>query len=111
MPLDMDDDRLTTCYLDVIRYQPVTLLFNWPPTSTRWALAQAWAAMRDEQRILDRALSLHHEGKIADAARLYRRIINVNPHNLHAIHFLGVAEAAAGNIDRAKTLIDRSLQS
>jgi protein O-GlcNAc transferase len=68
-------------------------------------------AMRDEQRILDRALSLHHEGKITDAARLYRRIINVNPHNLHALHFLGVAEAAAGNIDRAKALIDRSLQS
>jgi predicted O-linked N-acetylglucosamine transferase (SPINDLY family) len=67
--------------------------------------------MRDEQRILDRALSLHHEGKVADAARLYRRIINVNPHNLHAVHFLGVAEAAAGNIDRAKALIDRSLQS
>jgi len=77
----------------------------------RWALAQAWAAMRDEQRILDRALSLHHERKVADAARLYRRILDLNPHNLHAIHFLGVAEAAAGNIDRAMTLIDRSLQS
>jgi predicted O-linked N-acetylglucosamine transferase (SPINDLY family) len=74
-------------------------------------VGQAWTAMRDEQRILDRALALHHQGKIADAARLYRRIINVNPHNLHAIHFLGVAEAAAGNIDRAKALIDRSLQS
>lgn len=67
--------------------------------------------MRKEQEVLDRALSLHHQGKIADAARLYRRIINTNPNNFRALHFLGIAEAATGNIDRAKSLIDRSLQS
>jgi len=67
--------------------------------------------MRKEQQVLDRALSLHHQGKISDAARLYRRIINTNPSNLHALHFLGVAEAATGNINRAKSLLDRSLQS
>lgn len=67
--------------------------------------------MRDEQQTLDRALSLHNKGDIAAAARLYRRIINANPNNLHALHFLGVAEAAAGNIDRAKSLMDRSLRS
>lgn len=68
-------------------------------------------AMRDERRILDRALSLHDKGDIAAAAKLYRRIIDANPNNLHAVHFLGVAEAAAGNIDRAKLLMTRSLQS
>ncbi|WP_445221031.1 tetratricopeptide repeat protein [Bradyrhizobium sp. Pa8] len=67
--------------------------------------------MRDERRILDRALSLHDKGDIAAAAKLYRRIIDANPNNLHAVHFLGVAEAAAGNIDRAKLLMTRSLQS
>ena len=50
------------------------------------------------------------EGDIAAAAKLYRRIIDANPSNLHAVHFLGVAEAAAGNIDRAKLLMTRSLQ-
>lgn len=60
---------------------------------------------------MDRALSLHHKGDIAAAAKLYRRIIDANPNNLHAVHFLGVAEAAAGNIDRAKLLMTRSLQS
>lgn len=60
---------------------------------------------------MDRALSLHDKGDIAAAAKLYRRIINANPNNLHAVHLLGVAEAAAGNIDRAKLLMTRSLQS
>ncbi|MGY3124941.1 hypothetical protein ACVWXQ_008878 [Bradyrhizobium sp. S3.14.4] len=45
--------------------------------------------MRDERRILDRALSLHDKGDIAAAAKLYRRIIDANPNNLHAVHFLG----------------------
>jgi protein O-GlcNAc transferase len=67
--------------------------------------------MHDERQTLDRALSLHNKGDIGAAARLYRRIINANPNNLHALHFLGVAEAAAGNIDRAKSLMDRSLRS
>jgi protein O-GlcNAc transferase len=67
--------------------------------------------MRDERQTLERAFSLHHKGDVVGAARLYRRIINTNPNNLHALHFLGVAEAAAGNIDRAKSLMERSLQS
>ncbi len=67
--------------------------------------------MRDERQTLDRALSLHNKGDIAAATKLYRRIISANPANIHALHFLGVAEAAAGNIDRAKSLMSRSLQS
>jgi predicted O-linked N-acetylglucosamine transferase (SPINDLY family) len=68
-------------------------------------------AMRDEQQTLDRALALHNKGDIVAAAKLYRRIINTNPNNIHALHFLGVVEAAAGNISRAKSLMARSLQS
>ncbi len=67
--------------------------------------------MRNEQQTLDRALSLHNKGDLAAAAKLYRRIIDQNPNNLDALHFLGVTEAAAGNIGRAKSLMDRSLRS
>jgi protein O-GlcNAc transferase len=67
--------------------------------------------MSNEQAVLDRALAFHDQGKLANAKRLYRRIIEMNPNNIQALHFLGVAEAAAGNIDRARSLIDRSLQS
>ncbi len=69
------------------------------------------AAMRNEQQTLEQALSLHHKGDIPAAARLYRRIIDKNPNHVHALHYLGVAEATAGNIGRAKSLIDRSLRS
>jgi predicted O-linked N-acetylglucosamine transferase (SPINDLY family) len=67
--------------------------------------------MRDEAQILDRALSLHNKGDITGAAKLYQRIIKTNPSNLHAVHFLGVAEAASGNIARAKLLMKRSLDA
>lgn len=67
--------------------------------------------MRDEGKILDRALSLHNRGDITAAAKLYRRIISSNPNNLQALHFLGVAEAAAGNIDHARLLMKRSLEA
>jgi protein O-GlcNAc transferase len=68
-------------------------------------------AMHDERQILERALALHNKGDAAAAAKLYRRIIEMNPGNVHALHFLGVVEAAAGNIDRARSLMARSLQS
>ncbi|WP_063817219.1 tetratricopeptide repeat protein [Bradyrhizobium sp. CCH5-F6] len=66
--------------------------------------------MRNEAQILDRALSLHNMGDIAGAAKLYERIIKKNPHNLQAVHFLGVAEAASGNLARAKLLMKQSLE-
>jgi protein O-GlcNAc transferase len=67
--------------------------------------------MRDEAQILDRALSLHDKGDIAGAARLYQRIIRTNPNNLHALHFLGLTEAASGNMARAKLLMQRSVEA
>src|SRR5215471_14523606 len=67
--------------------------------------------MRDEGQILDRALTLHNKGDIGGAAKLYQRIIKANPNNHQALHFLGVAEAAVGNIDSAKQLMKRSLES
>ncbi|MCP3368310.1 tetratricopeptide repeat protein [Bradyrhizobium cajani] len=54
---------------------------------------------------------MHNKGDIAGAAKLYQRIIKTNPNNLHAVHFLGVAEAASGNIERAKLLMKRSLEA
>lgn len=66
--------------------------------------------MRDERQQLERALSLQNNGDTAAAARLYRRIIAGNPDNAPAVHLLGVAEAATGNVDRAKSLMARSLQ-
>jgi hypothetical protein len=84
------------------RLTAVTVLFNWrhkeQGRSDERHHTDAVFQMRNEAQILDRALSLHNMGDIAGAAKLYERIIKKNPHNLQAVHFLGVAEAASGNL-------------
>jgi protein O-GlcNAc transferase len=62
-------------------------------------------------RALQRALALHQQGNIAEAARIYRQLIRKSPDNLHAFHYLGAIEAAAGNIEQAKSLMARSLSA
>ena len=62
----------------------------------------------DDQR-LQTAFSLHQKGNLNEAAKLYRALIKTNPNNFHALHFLGVIEAATGNIDQAKLLMARSM--
>jgi protein O-GlcNAc transferase len=65
---------------------------------------------REDQK-LQRAMALHQAGRLAEAAKLYRQISNKDPHNLHALHYLGIIEAAAGNLARAKALLARSLSA
>jgi protein O-GlcNAc transferase len=62
----------------------------------------------DDQR-LQAAFSLHQKGNFNEAAKLYRALIKTNPTNFYALHFLGVIEAAVGNIDQAKHLMARSM--
>jgi Flp pilus assembly protein TadD len=67
--------------------------------------------MRSAQQIMDQAHDLLNRGNSAPAARRYRQIVEKDPDHLEAIHFLGVAEATAGNIARARPRLDRSLQA
>ncbi len=62
----------------------------------------------DEQE-LKKAYSLHQNGRLNEAAALYRQLIAKNPANFHALHFLGVIEASVGNFAQAKILMARSL--
>jgi predicted O-linked N-acetylglucosamine transferase (SPINDLY family) len=64
---------------------------------------------RDEAQTLQLAFSLHRSGKFNDAAKLYRKIIKWNPRSIHALHSLGVIEAANGNLIEAARLMARSL--
>jgi protein O-GlcNAc transferase len=64
---------------------------------------------RDEAQSLQLAFSLHRSGKFADAAKLYRKIIKRNPTQSHALHSLGIIEAADGNRAEAARLMARSL--
>ena len=63
----------------------------------------------DSLEKLRTAYAFHQGGKLSEAARLYKELIANDARNLHALHFLGLIEAAAGNFETAKDLMARSL--
>lgn len=65
---------------------------------------------KDEAK-LQKALALHANGERARATRLYRQLIDRDPANAHALHFLGVIEAESGRLVEARELMARSLEA
>src|SRR5271170_2650455 len=63
---------------------------------------------KDELK-LQRAHSLRQNGKLSEAAQLYRQLVRNNAADFDALHFLGVTEAAAGDFTHAKIHMARSL--
>jgi protein O-GlcNAc transferase len=64
---------------------------------------------REEAQNLQLAVSLHRSEKFSEAAKVYRQILKRNSRNIHALHSLGVIEAANGNLTEAARLMSRSL--
>lgn len=64
---------------------------------------------RDEIENLQLAFALHRSGRFAEASKAYRKVIKRNPKQPHALHSLGVIEAANGNHGEAAELMARSL--
>ena len=62
----------------------------------------------DDRKKLQTALSLHQAGDFGKAASIYQELIK-SGNNSHALHYLGVIEAATGNFKQAKSLMARSL--
>jgi predicted O-linked N-acetylglucosamine transferase (SPINDLY family) len=60
--------------------------------------------------VLTKALSLHQQGHLAEAAGLYRKVLAQNPKNADALHLLGVIEFQSKNPSAALALIDRALR-
>src|SRR5262245_59316051 len=65
--------------------------------------------MNDLLLKLREAWSLHQQGRLNDAERLYREVLKREPRNANALHFLGVLEAQRGQYELAAQLIDASL--
>jgi tetratricopeptide (TPR) repeat protein len=59
---------------------------------------------------LETAFRLHGAGRLAEASSIYRAILQGHPDHPSALHYLGVAEAARGKSDVAKSLMERSLR-
>jgi tetratricopeptide (TPR) repeat protein len=55
------------------------------------------------------AISLHREGKLRDAERLYEAVLQTEPDHAEALHYLGVLCAQCGKIEDGIRLLQRSL--
>ena len=59
---------------------------------------------------LKKALSLHQQGRLVEAAELYQDILRSDPNNVDALNLLGVILQAAGDLEAAVTLIRRATE-
>lgn len=60
---------------------------------------------------LQSALTLHQNGKIADAAIVYRAILTKVPDHFDALHLLGVTEFQQGNTEGAVNFFDQAIEN
>jgi protein O-GlcNAc transferase len=63
----------------------------------------------DPSEAFQSALSLHRQGRLAEAERLYRSVLAVAPAHFGALHHLGVVQAQQGKLDDAIRLLRRAL--
>lgn len=55
----------------------------------------------------NQGLGLHQQGRLADAERIYRQILQREPTNVPALHMFGVVALQTGQLERAVRLIGR----
>ncbi|MGE3271976.1 MAG: tetratricopeptide repeat protein [Chloroflexota bacterium] len=67
------------------------------------------APTRDTGAILTRAVEHHQRGQLADAERLYRKVLNQSPNQPDALHLLGVLALQNGRPADAVTRIQRAI--
>ncbi len=60
---------------------------------------------------LQRAMQLHNAGRLADAERAYRRVLQTDAANIGAIHLLGVVRSRRGDHAHGAELIQRSIRA
>jgi predicted TPR repeat methyltransferase len=61
------------------------------------------------QRGYERALELHRSGQFAEAAALYREVLDGEPAHFGALHLLGVIEGQGGRFAEAVALIEQAI--
>jgi tetratricopeptide (TPR) repeat protein len=59
--------------------------------------------------MLAEAVEHHRAGRLPDAEALYRRVLAIDPDNVHALHHLGVAAGQQAKYEVAEQLIGRAL--
>lgn len=61
--------------------------------------------------LMDRATSLHRAGALADAERLYRQVLEVEPGHAAALGLLGLIQHDCGRTEAGIELLQRSIQA
>ena len=54
---------------------------------------------------MQEAVSLHQQGRLRDAEKLYARAIKASPQNFDALHLLGLIKAQTGQMGEAYRLM------
>lgn len=65
----------------------------------------------DITRLLSKALTLHQEGKLSDAEKLYMRVLELCPQHADALHHLGLVHLQQGLVPQAVVEIQASLKA
>jgi len=63
----------------------------------------------DVPGLLDQAVRLHNEGRVAEAIELYRQLHAADPSDFDAVHLMGVCALQLGQVDLAVRLIEAAL--
>ena len=62
------------------------------------------------QKILEKAVDIHRRGNLARAGVLYRAVLEQDPDQVDALHYLGVIAMQSGRFDEAVDMIGRALE-
>jgi tetratricopeptide (TPR) repeat protein len=65
--------------------------------------------MLDTNRALEQGLGLHQAGRLNEAERLYRQILEIDPNHADGLHLLGVIAHETGHSEAAVDLIRRAI--
>ena len=71
--------------------------------------AVAGARRREIAKLLAEGVKRHREGRLARAGALYARVLALAPDQPDALHLSGLLAHAAGDGDRARTLIEKAI--
>ena len=65
--------------------------------------------MSDIEYIIETALSYQREGKLSEAARIYNKVLEIEPKQTDAIHLLGLVAFANHDNEKAVCLISEAI--
>jgi protein O-GlcNAc transferase len=63
----------------------------------------------EHARLIEHAVKLHQQGALAEAEVVYRRLIQTNPHDSQACHYLGLIAYQCGKVEEGLRLIRHAI--